>query len=217
MKAFACAVASVVLTALTVRGEVLAYWDFNNSLLRSSGTQGTLGIAFDGLGVGFADYGAGTTVNLLDGFAAGESRQFNALATIAESVRVSVLNLDFTGYTSPVISLAARNDGLFGLGDEFYLEYNVGAGWVRAATFTDPDDSFGLFSHTFAPGVLDNVAGVGLRYTHATGLTALSQFAVDNLQVTAAVVPEPSTLAMGGLGLLAAGAALLRRLRRPAK
>lgn len=209
MKLFVCAVASVVLSSLSARGELLGYWDFNNSLLRSDGLQGTLSVEFNGFGIGYEDYGSGTSVNLLDGFPAGQSRRFNSLATIAETTRLTVLDLDFTGYTSPVISIAARNDGAFQAGDEFYLEYNIGGGWVRAETFTDPGSTYGVFSYAFNSGILDNIASVGLRYTHFTGVSALNEFEVDNLQINA--VPEPSSVALIGFSTLILGVAFLRR------
>jgi len=214
MKFSALLASGLILMSASARADLVGFWDFNGNLDRTAGLQGDLFMDLVGYGsIGLEGYGVGTEVNLPDGFSAGQSYRFYNLAQIVETTRVEVLNLDLTGYTAPVISIAARNDSVFTAGDSFKLEYNIGGGWVEATTFADPDNAFQTFSFAFPAGTLDGVANVGIRFAHFTGLTALNEFAVDNLQVTATPVPEPSTLALVASAVVAIGFGMSRRRR----
>ncbi|MFZ4775730.1 MAG: PEP-CTERM sorting domain-containing protein [Terrimicrobiaceae bacterium] len=96
------------------------------------------------------------------------------------------------------------------IADDFRLEYDTGSGWTTATSFQPPTTSYALVSHTFAPGLLDNLSNVQLRITFSTLIAVADVFEVDNLTITA--VPEPSTLALLGLCCLA----LLLKFRKPA-
>lgn len=122
-----------------------------------------------------------------------------------------MLNLNLSDLSTPTISFAARNDGVFRVGDQFYLEYNIGGGWVKVIDFEDPGDDFEPYTYTFLPGVLDNQANVGLRITHATKLGVINIFEIDNLKITA--VPEPAVSA-AVLGVLTLLVILARHHRR---
>lgn len=211
MKSLLCCLSLFLLSLGLGNAQLLGYWDFNGNLNRSAGTQGTLEITSEGFDIGFTRYGTGTSVNLLDGFAPGSSREFFDLAEFDEKIHISVLNLNLSDLSTPTISFAARNDGVFRVGDQFYLEYNIGGGWVKVIDFEDPGDDFELYTYTFLPGVLDNQANVGLRITHATKLGVIDIFEIDNLKITA--VPEPAVSA-AVLGVLTLLVILARHHRR---
>lgn len=213
MKMFFAALTALALSGSIAKADLLGYWDFNaDNLLRSAGDMGDLTVQTEGfLDIGFDEFGLGTDVNLLPDFEEGDSQGFYSLAEIAETVRFTISDLNLTGYTSPEISFAARNDAAFAAGDEFYLEYNVGGGWVRATTFADPDDDFTRFSFTFSSGILDHAANVALRFSHHTGVGVIDEFEVDNIQINATAVPEPGTVALLGLAGFMVGGAVLRR------
>jgi len=181
----------VAVSLITAHGETeLGYWDLNNTLDRSSGSSGVLSAELEGFGAGYIGYGSGTSVNLQPGFSAGESLRFSSLATILETGHVTVSNLNFTGLATPTFSFAAKSSPAFEIGDVFKLEYNSGAGWVTAALLAMPSTSYSLFTHTFAPGILDNLPNVHIRMTFSTIVAIADVFDVDNVRVTA--VPEPS-------------------------
>ena len=189
----------------------LGYWDLNGTLARSSGTSGTLGAELLILGAGFINYGTGTTVNLQPGFTAGSSLRFFDLISIAETGRVTISNLDFSGLTTPTVSFAIRSNPAFTLSDDFRLQYDSGGGWTTADVLALPTTSYELVSYTFDPGVIDGLSDVDLRLSFTSVATLLDTVEVDNIRVTA--VPEPSVVWL----LVAAGGALgaLRLRRRP--
>lgn len=196
------------LAGLRAETEV-GYWDLNSTLTRSAGTSGSLSAELLILGVGFLGFGSGTTVNLQPGFTAGESLQFFDLVSVAETGRVTISDLDFTGLTTPTISFAIRSNPAFSLLDDFRLEYNTGSGWTTASDLALPTTSFELASYTFGAGVIDELSDVDLRISFISVATVLDVVEVDNVRITA--VPEPSVVALA----LGAGAGLmLRRLWR---
>jgi hypothetical protein len=157
------------------------------------------------LGVGSLGFGSGTTVNLQPGFTAGSSLLFFDLVSVAETGRVTISNLDFTGLTTPTISFAIRSNPAFTLVDDFRLEYNTGGGWTTASALALPTTSFELASYTFGSGVIDELSDVDLRISFISVASVLDVVEVDNVRITA--VPEPSVVALA----LAAGAGLISR------
>ncbi len=189
----------------------LGYWDLNGTLARSSGTSGTLSAELLILGAGFISFGTGTTVNLQPGFTAGSSLRFFDLVSVAETGRVTISNLDFSGLTTPTISFAIRSNPAFTLSDDFRLQYDSGGGWTTADVLALPTTTYELVSYTFDPGVIDGLSDVDLRLSFTSVATLLDTVEVDNIRVTA--VPEPSVVWL----LAAAGGALgALRLRRRA-
>lgn len=203
----------VAVSLVTAWGETeVGYWDLNNTLGRSSGSSGVLSAELEGFGPEYISYGTGTSVNLQPGFSAGESLRFSSLATILETGHVTVSHLNFTGLSTPTFSFAAKSSPAFQLGDVFKLEYNSGAGWVTAALLAMPSTSYSLFTHTFAPGILDDLPDVHIRMTFSTIVDIADVFDVDNVRVTA--VPEPSAFwLLGSAGILAGIPCILRRKR----
>lgn len=189
----------------------VGYWDLNGTLARSAGSSGSLSAELLNLGIGTIGFGTGSTVNLQPGFTAGSSLGFFDLVSLAESGRVTISNLDFSGLSSPTVSLAVRSNPGFTLSDEFRIEYRIGAGlWTTAAVLPNPTTSFELVTHTFAPNLLDNVPNAAIRLSFSSVATVVNIVEIDNLRVTA--VPEPGTI-----GLLAVTAIGLTFLRRRAK
>jgi len=192
----------------------LGYWDLNNTPNRSSGSSGVLSAELEGFGPSYIGYGSGTSVNLQPGFSAGESLRFSSLATILETGHVTVSNLNFTGLSTPTFSFAAKSSPAFQIDDVFKLEYNSGSGWVTAALLAMPSTSYSLFTHTFAPEILDDLPDVHIRLTFSTIVAIADVFDVDNVRVTA--VPEPSVFWLLGAAVILAGTARVFRRKRAA-
>lgn len=202
---------TVVLLALLVvwapvRADTeVGYWDLNGTLARSAGTSGSLSAELLILGAGFIGFGTGTMVNLQPGFTAGQALEFFDLVSVAETGRVTLTGLDFTGLTTPTISLAIRSNPAFTLTDDFRVQYDTGGGWITASVLSKPSTSYELVSYTFDTAVLDGLADVDLRLEFSSLATVLDVVQVDNVRVTA--VPEPSVewlliAAALGLGVL---------------
>ncbi len=210
VKSILVMLAATLVVSTTQAQTLVGYWDFNSTLTRSAGSSGTLTAGLDSLGLSYVSSGTGTTVNLQSGFSAGESLAFVNLISVTEVGRVTVNGLNFTGLFTPTFSFAAKSTPAFQIGDVFRLEYDSGSGWITAASFQPPTTSYELVSHTFAPGLLDNVANAQIRITFSTIVAVADVFEVDNL--TIAAVPEPSTIALLGL----CGLALFLKSRKQA-
>lgn len=201
---------SLALAFSAADAALLGYWNFNGSYDRTGGTMGSLSAELEAFGLDYQDLnGEGSAINLVPPSLADTSLRFFSLASIAEVGHVAIVGLNFVNYASPTISFAAQNSPAFQVGDEFYVEYDLGlgGGWVKAADLAAPDTPFQLITYTFAPGLLDGKSNVGIRLTFSTALNFIDTLEFDNLQITA--VPEPGSLVLVALGL--SGLALWRR------
>jgi hypothetical protein len=210
MKHLLAAALALLLAIPAARAQTeVAYWDLNGTLARSAGTSGALSAQLLILGSGFISFGTGTTVNLQPGFTAGQSLRFFDLVSIAETGRVTLTGLNFTGLTTPTVSLAIRSNPAFTLTDSFRLQYDTGGGWTTAQNLPQPTTSYELVEYTFDPGIVDGLANVDLRLEFSSVATLLDVVEADNIRVTA--VPEPSIAWLVLAAAFGLGAFHLRR------
>lgn len=125
------------------------------------------------------------------------------------------LNIDMAGLENLTLRLglraAASNDGV-ALTQFSGIDYNIGSGFVTAASGADLNFP-GPVNNSFKTYLLDlsglsaieNQSNVAIRFSFANIVTDTS-LRIDNIQLTAEVIPEPSTWAFAAFGLL-----LLRR------
>jgi hypothetical protein len=161
---------------------------------------------------------SGTTVNFQTAtLATAPSGATSAnLSDYTLSFDMSIVGVDITaGYGGLQISVQGNDGGIFGAGavspfivptagtaNSGYLHYsyNLGAPWTANGGGLNPSTATSL---AFGIGVV----------AYGNGMTASPEtLLVDNIKITMAAVPEPSTFAMllGGLGLFAGW----RRYRR---
>ena len=117
----------------------------------------------------------------------GESHSFQRI----DGLPFNLLSLDYAEYNPSAAAGTVTFTGNF-----------VGGGSISKDVTTD--GVFGMESATFAG--INNSSRVVFSYPHQKG------FQLDNISVTA--VPEPSSAALLGLGLISMGAVGVRELRR---
>jgi len=135
-----------------------------------------------------------------------------------------------TGYDAPTVYLAAQNDGairidiapgtnavgtdigsLFGPTAGFLYDLEDSSGTVASGSFTAADNNSTFLGWTSDMGDL-----LRLTISAPTNSFATTSFeAIDNFTLgTANIVPEPSSLALFGIGACVTGVAAARRRRR---
>jgi len=208
------------ISSLSAPADLIAHWNFNGLSIATASAPGAGGvpvsIASDSGSAtlslsnwtGLVDDFGGSALNAVGADAAGAS-----LSLISTAGNGSYLQLAFSmaGYSDIEVSFATRGTS---------TGYNVGQ-WSFSSdgiSFTDfgsntatRDTTFAITSVTTSD--LDNVATAFLRYT-LNGATSTSGIGtgnnrIDNIQLNAAVIPEPSAA-----GLLLLGLVLLRRFSR---
>ncbi|WP_428304746.1 PEP-CTERM sorting domain-containing protein [Lacipirellula sp.] len=199
---------------------LIAYWNFNALSITTASLPGSGGVpttisADTGSGslnlagfLGTVDDFAGSTLNALGGDAAEESLSLVAAGPAGGPYPGNGSYVDLqvstSGYVDPIISFATRGTS---------TGFNTGA-WsysTNGVTFTPLVGNTASISTTFAVATLDmtGVAGVAnqpsltLRYTVSGATSNSGNNRIDNLQLNATPVPEPATMALAGLGILA--------------
>ena len=202
--------------------QLVAGWNFNDStpptvdLIVDHGT-GTLSLVNFSATAGLP---TGTTVNAYSGDPAGDS----LAATVASFATNGYIQINFstTGTASPILSYA--------------IGTTVGTIILQWAYSTD-GSSFTSFGGTYTPATITSTSdlslitgetvdltGVGaltgrsqvyLRGTFSNSGLSAATLVVDNIQVNAAPIPEPATVAaLAGLAVLGLGG-LKRRRKSP--
>jgi len=202
--------ASLWLVAAGAKAQTLAQWNFNGNVLTPT-TVGS-GVSASSVSNGSLTLFSATT-NLLQGApAAGATAgnnniasaissnsyfQFTLTPTQAMTLSSLSFNAGFPNNTSAVIRSSVDNFGS-----------NLGSAVNGGSTLAGYN-----FSLTGIPAFQNQTSAVTFRvYLHGANNNTASQFDDLTISGTTAVIPEPGTLALVGLGM-AGGAALLRRRR----
>ena len=201
----------------TAKAEVIAYWNFNSLSIATASAPGTGGVpttiaADQGSGTlsladwtGLVDDFVGSTLNALNGDPGEES-----LSLISNAGNGSFIQVSFSmaGFTDLEVSFATRGTSSgFDAGQWSYSTDGTTFFDFGGNTATRVG-SFAIASAGTTNG-LDNVSTAFLRYTLDGATTASGNNRIDNLQLNATAIPEPSSLAV--LGLISAGVAVRRR------
>ena len=204
----------------TAEAEVIAYWNFNSLSIGDAGAPGTGGVpttiaADQGSGTlsladwtGLVDDFAGSTLNALNGDPSGAS-----LSLVSNAGNGSFIQISFSmaGFTDLEVSFATRGTSTgFNLGQWAYSTdgttfFDFGGNTATRAT------SFSIASVGTTNG-LDNISTAFLRYTLDGAEPGSGNNRIDNLQLNATAIPEPSSLAV--LGLISAAGVAVRRRRK---
>ncbi len=211
---YALVAGCVALAVSDARAGLVAYWNFNafdpaeETVLAADLGSGEISLAgWDG---GVAAY-AGSTTNALGGDPAGDS-----LSLVGDTGNGTFIDLSFSmaGMRDLEISYWTRSTGTG-------YDANQWSYSLDGANFTDFGPEIEPSTNTsgaLAPPLgltgLDEADTAYLRYTLEGASSGAGNNRIDNLQLNASAVPEPSSFALlgaAGLGLLF----VRRHLRRP--
>ncbi len=216
---------AVVSVASNCGAALVSYWNFNGLSIATASAPGVGGVpasiaADQGAGLlslsawaGTVDDFSGSASNAIAPDVAEESLSLTAGGTAAPfpgNGTYVELAVSLTGMVDPVITFATRGTS---------TGFNTGTwSWsTDGLSFTSVTGNTATTSTTFALATLDlsavdaidNSPSVTLRYTLSGASSSSGNNRIDNLQINASAVPEPSVPAALGLGYL-----LLARRRR---
>lgn len=212
-------VACFAMVAVESQAAVVAYWNFNSLNIPTASAPGSGGVpttiaADQGTGsislsgwTGLVDDFAGSTLNALNSDASGAS-----LSLVSSTGNNSFIEISFSmaGLRDLAITFDTR-------GTSTGYDSGIWSYSTNGSTFFDFGAQTATRSTTFAttgPGVtasLNNASTAFLRYTLNGATTTGGNNRIDNLQLNATAVPEPSSLAV--LGLIGAAGVVARRRR----
>lgn len=207
------ALVGVFLNGWSARGDLIAYWDFNDSNLIVDQGAGILSTSFLPSDVGFL---AGTTKNARPGVVAGQALR------LEDQVNNSSGRLDFkvntTGYKGLFLSLSSQKTSTGFNSNQLSYSPNGGANFTNFGLPFNPPTAFDVSTFDLSGiSALDNNPNAMLRITFAGATTASGNNRIDNVQFTAASVatPEPGTGVLAGMaGALALAGRLWKRGRK---
>lgn len=149
----------------------------------------------------------GTTNNSYGGAAAGGALSLGSGLNNA----YLVLSLDTAGYRDLIVSFSTRSSASSGASGILWEVSSDGVNYLSAGSVSlSQNDTFTAGSIDLsAYNLIENVSTAYIRFAF-TGATGSGNVRMDNLQINATAIPEPTTaaLVLGGLGLV-----LLRRKR----
>jgi hypothetical protein len=221
-----CFLAIVIMSAFQAQGTNIVYYSFNNTNLLNGTTAGTNNFlkadvgstistfTFNNLGAaGVFSLPLGTNLNAQAGYVSGNSVSYNNWSANSTTTKYFQVTVNMTGYQGLVLSYDIQRSA--GGSKTNSIWYSTDGG----ATFTSFVETFLSVSGAYAPSftndmssitALDNNANVVLRFYPYLS-NAGGTYRVDNINIDATAIPEPSTMLLVGVGLV--GLVALRRRR----
>lgn len=192
-------IALVCLLSVAAHGELIGYWDFNNSTMdRSMGTNGTMSANPAGF-LATLNYKTGTSSNAWSGTPAGMAMQFHDAVAVLPDGNVEIESINMTGAHSLNVSFAIRSEHTFVWHEHVRVSYNLdGGGWVLVVNLPEPSVSWGVHSVDI-PNSVDNQSIVGVRIEVRSWANINEAVEFDNITLQA--IPEPGTAVLLFIGM----------------
>ena len=204
-------------------GNTIAVWNFNDAVSGMTGGaqeflvdygNGTMTSNFSSSSIGNSP---GSTLNAQPGDPAGQALR---LSGSGNNGRYLSWMIDTTGFESIDVSFAIQRTTTGFSGNQFLYSLDAGFSWENFGSAFSPGTSFGLQSFDLS-GIqeLNNNPGAGFGIlldgaTSATGNSKIDNLVVSGVPIDPPIVtpvPEPSSLALTGIGLACGLICLCRR------
>jgi PEP-CTERM motif len=221
---FAAILTLTLASAASSQAALVAYWNFNGLSIATAAApgsgsvpasitadQGTGTLTLSGFWNGTVDDFAGSAINALGADPAEESLSLVSAGPAAGPFpgngSAIQITLSLAGMVDPIITFATRGTSS-GFNTGTWSWSTDGINFTNAAGNTATTSTiFALATMDLSTAnALDNAASVTLRYTLSGATSNSGNNRLDNLQINATPVPEPSAtlvLALGALGLTA--------------
>ncbi len=207
--------------AATSQADLVSYYNFNSLSITTASAPGSGGVptsisADQGSGTlslsgwtGLVDDFAGSTINALSGDSAEES-----LSLVGNTGNDSFIQLsaDLSDLMNPIITFATRGTSSgFSTGTWSWSIDGINFSNLAGNTATT-STTFALATADFTGvAALTNAATASFRYT-LTGATSTSgNNRIDNLQINASAVPEPTSMLLASIAGVSGGVGAWRR------
>lgn len=211
MRLLVCtALAAGLMTFGAQADDPVAFWDFNDANLLPSEGSGTMHVSYTGVGISTVGFLSGTTLNAPDGVPAGLSLGFLDLADVFSMATIE-LTLNTAGISGVGVSFALETDHLFEIDDWIKIYTSTGSGYTERAQLAAPELGEWQVYNVDLPW-LDDAPTAKIMVVAETVVDVGKYLKVDNVTV----VPEPGTVGLAAMGMLAVLGAALRRCRRKA-
>jgi hypothetical protein len=222
---FTCGIAvSMAMVAFQAQAANIVFYSFNNTNLLDGTAAGTNNFLKADIGSAISTFTfnpstATQPMTLPSGnahasplYVAGNSVSFNNWASNSSTAKYFQATIDMTGYSGLVLSYDIQRSAGGSKTNSIWYSTDGGATFTSFnETFLSVASAYVSFTNDMSTvTALDNNPNVQIRwipYLSNSGGT----YRIDNIQIDATVIPEPSTILLVGVGL--AGMIAIRRRR----
>ena len=220
----------LLLSSSGANAALIAYWNFDNYTDTASATTipasagvGTLAITGFPDGDLFRENGTTTNETIPADLLTNDALQLrNPAGNNGDYLQLA---FSLTGFQDPVLTYVTKKSDLNGYDiNQWSYSTDGGTSFTNFGAAVDPVTiattswTGTLVTRDFTGvGALTNQTSVILRYTFNGGSGAAARNAIDNIQINATTVPEPSTCALLSLGLFGLVLSRRRSLGSPAR